>query len=82
VVAVEVDDVDACAKKTMKHGGKVHQPPETVAGHGHYAILVDPQDAPFTVWSTERAEQDRERTPGDWHWTELWTDDPKSAVEF
>ena len=57
LAAIEVDDVDACVIAAKKAGGQIHQEPETVPGHGRYAVIVDPQSAPFTVWTPERSKK-------------------------
>lgn len=46
---VAVDDVDAAVARVKQEGGKVHREPETVPGVIRFAVVGDPQGAPFYV---------------------------------
>jgi len=46
-----VTDVDATAAKSGSLGGKAHVPPQDLPGTGRFAVLVDPQGAPFAVFT-------------------------------
>jgi predicted enzyme related to lactoylglutathione lyase len=82
LLGVEVDDVDECVERARNNGGKVHREPKTASGHGRYAVIVDPQGAALSLWRPEEGTRARPRSTDDWVWTELWTDDPSTAVEF
>ena len=50
---VSVADADAAAAKAQSLGGKVHAGPFDVFDQGRMAILVDPQQAVFSVWQAK-----------------------------
>ncbi|WP_295623977.1 VOC family protein [uncultured Corynebacterium sp.] len=50
-VTFAVDDVDASVDTVKELGGAVHQPPMDSA-HGRYAVVADPQGAPFGIVAT------------------------------
>jgi predicted enzyme related to lactoylglutathione lyase len=82
LLGVEVGDVDATVEAARKQGGRVHREPETAPGFGRYAVIVDPQGAPLSLWAPEGGSRARPRAADDWVWTELWTDEPRAAVAF
>lgn len=82
LLGVEVDDVDARVEAARGAGGKIHREPETVPGHGRFAVIIDPQGAALALWNPEDGTRASPRRVGDWVWTELWTTDPEAAVGF
>ena len=82
---VGVDDTDATVEKAKSLGGTVFVPPTDIPGTGRFALLADPQGAPFYVM---RGTTDGESTsfapgrPGHFAWNELSTTDGKAAVDF
>lgn len=81
---VGVDDVDKAAEAIAKAGGAVHMPPTDIPGVGRFAMVADPQGAPFYVMRGASDEpslafaSDRPRV-GHCAWNELSTADPDAA---
>lgn len=50
-VTFAVEDVDAAVATVLELGGAVHQPPMD-SPNGRYAVVADPQDAPFGIIAT------------------------------
>jgi predicted enzyme related to lactoylglutathione lyase len=46
---IAVDDVDACAQKAVELGGCLLEGPFNVPHAGRFAVLRDPQGAPFGI---------------------------------
>lgn len=89
---VLVDDVDAMTESIVRGGGRVYMPARTMEGVGRFAMVADPQGAPFYVMKpTPPANQpdeeshafsyDRPRL-GHCAWNELMTSDPPAALAF
>lgn len=87
-----VDDVDKMVASVEHGGGRVYMPARTMAGVGRFAMVADPQGAPFYVIKpTPPANQpdtevhafsyDKPR-PGHCAWNELSTSDPAAARHF
>lgn len=55
VVYVQVDDLDAYAKKATELGGKVMIPATEVPGMGHFAWLTDPEGLVVGLWKPMNA---------------------------
>src|SRR6185503_6678094 len=45
-----VDNVDQTVSKAQQLGGKVMRPAADIPNMGRFAILQDPQGAPFAIW--------------------------------
>jgi predicted enzyme related to lactoylglutathione lyase len=79
---ISVPDVDASFDAVKAQGLRTMQQP-TDYGPGRIAAAQDPTGAAFAMW--HGFEGDRADAPagtGDWHWTELWTPDPSTALAF
>lgn len=50
---VQVDSVDAAAKKVESAGGKIVHPKMAVPGQGWFAIGTDPEGNPFGLWQND-----------------------------
>lgn len=89
---VLVDDVDKMTASIEQGGGRVHLPARTMDGVGRFAMVADPQGAPFYVikptpppgrpeTESHAFSYDRPR-PGHCAWNELATSDPAAARHF
>jgi uncharacterized protein len=82
---VGVDDVDASAAKVTHLGGSVLTPPEDIPGVGRFALVADPQGAPFYVMrgaSPHDSLSFRPSPGGHCAWNELATTDQAAALAF
>jgi hypothetical protein len=81
---IDVDGVDALAKKVTSLGGKVVHGPQDIPGTGRFAVVQDPQGAVFGIYKSNRASQAWDGTPtlGRFSWHELMTTDHEKAFEF
>src|SRR5690606_22429029 len=82
---VGVDDVDGIVADIVKAGGVQYIPPTDVPGVGRFAMLADPQGAPFYVMRGEPDETSTAFSPakaGHCQWNELSTSDPAGALSF
>jgi predicted enzyme related to lactoylglutathione lyase len=52
-----VDDCDAKVQRATELGGSVMTPPDDIPGVGRFAILKDPQSAPFAIIKLEHTDQ-------------------------
>ena len=89
---VQVDDVDAMAESVKHGGGGVIIPPRDLPEAGRFALVTDPQGAPFYVMkpkptpsnpdaSSHAFSYDKPRI-GHCAWNELATSDPAAALHF
>lgn len=80
---VWVSDVKATAARAVELGAAVLHDPTDIEGAGCFAILKDPQDVVFAIYSSD-AELDKESPAnlGDVSWHELATTDYAAAFEF
>ena len=82
---VAVDDVDATVDRVSRLGGTVHAPPADVFGVSRFAIVADPQAAPFAVltWQRPRAHPlGDHQEAGRIGWHELFAADCDAAFAF
>lgn len=84
---VRVDDVPAAVDKVRKTGGGVMIEGHEVPGVGPFALLSDPQGAPFYVIDDRSGEDSgafakHEPKVGHCAWNELVTEDPSAADSF
>ena len=83
-----VDDVDASADQLLKAGGKVHRAPADIPGVGRFAVVADPQDAMFMLFTpdarmaTDPPPAPAPDTPGTFSWRELFSSDREGAFAF
>lgn len=76
---LEVQDVDAMAKKAGQLGGAIERPPFDVQGVGRNAVICDPQGAQFCLHTPSHTFP----VPhGVFLWDQLFTPDIKHAVTF
>jgi predicted enzyme related to lactoylglutathione lyase len=80
---VEVDDVDATTAQVKKLGGKVYKEPSDIPEVGRFAVLADPQGAPFCVFRPKEAMTAHDVSKaGEFCWNELMTGDSEAAFRF
>lgn len=81
---VGVEDVDAAAAATEKAGGSVVKAPWDIPMVGRVAVLRDPHEAIFCVFTPagDPPGHEGDPKPGDFSWHELATTDPKAAMSF
>jgi predicted enzyme related to lactoylglutathione lyase len=80
-----VDDVDETVERVKQAGGKVHFEPMDIPNTGRFAIVADPQGAPFQLFKPsmdDRPNVPTPPTPGTVGWHELNTSDWENAFEF
>ena len=77
-------DVDATVKQAVSLGGRIVQPPTSMAAVGRIAVLQDPQGAVFAVFTPNNTQPDASgaNVLGDFSWHELSTTDWRSAWAF
>jgi predicted enzyme related to lactoylglutathione lyase len=89
---VAVDDVDASVAAIKAAGGRVYMPARDMEGIGRFAMVTDPQGAPFYVMKPTPPAGDPDATSnafaaerpmiGHCAWNELATSDPEGAKAF
>lgn len=81
---VEVDDVDAYAKRVTQAGGAIHRPPDDIPSVGRFSIVADPQGAMIVLFKSLKASapQLASRAPGTTGWHELHAGNGESAFAF
>ncbi len=83
IAYVEVDDVDATAKKAGKLGGTIVVQPSDIPNVGRFAILHDPQGATIAIHkSDQEMAANGEPRVGQFSWRELATTDHEAAFDF
>jgi hypothetical protein len=82
---VGVDDVDVCAQRITKAGGKTHVPPTDIPGIGRFAMVADPQGSAFSLFKAAapmgQPPTDSNK-PGLVGWHELYALDGEKAFPF
>ena len=86
---VGVDDVDATVDAVTNAGGAVLMPARDMPGVGRFALVADPQGAPFYVMRGATEGTSGAFSPGEdgaavghCSWNELWTSDGPGALAF
>jgi predicted enzyme related to lactoylglutathione lyase len=82
---VSVDDVDQTLSRIKKEGGNVHIAPQEVPGIIRFAMVADPQGAPFYIAKGLVPNPPPPLaigTPGTVGWNELMTSDWQTAFTF
>ncbi len=80
---INVDDVEAIAKKTEELGGKVTMPPYKVLEAGWLTFIQDPTGAHVGFWQkNQHIGAQQVNDPGCFCWNELATPDIEKAREF
>jgi predicted enzyme related to lactoylglutathione lyase len=80
-----VRDVDAACVKLVAEGGQVMRPAMDIAGVGRFAVVSDPQGAPFIFFRDSGGHPPAApaaNTPGLVGWHELATTDGAAALKF
>jgi predicted enzyme related to lactoylglutathione lyase len=84
---IAVDDVDAAASSVEQGGGRTYVSPRDIPGVGRFAMVADPQGAPFYIMKgasdgTSHAFAADRPMVGHCAWNELSTSDPEAAKTF
>jgi uncharacterized protein len=82
---IQVDDVDATAKRIPQEGGQLHRGPITVPDIIRFAVVSDPQGAGFLIATPlprEAPPPMAPGTPGTVGWHELYAAEGQSAFAF
>ena len=82
---IGVDDVDAMAARVTEAGGTLHRGPGDIPDVGRFAVVADPQGAPFTLFKPlpgEPPPPPAGATPGRVGWHELHAGDWETAFGF
>jgi predicted enzyme related to lactoylglutathione lyase len=83
---VGVPDVDAFAAKVAAGGGKIYRPAADIPGVGRFAVVGDPNGAPFVIFKGEPAADPRPPlapdAPGNVGWRELRAGGLDAAFAF
>lgn len=81
---VAVDDVDSKLEALTDAGGKEHRAPQDIPGIGRFAVVADPQGAPFVLFRGNGSPPPGPAagTPGHMGWHELHTSDWEAAFSF
>ncbi len=81
--SVSVLNIDKAVSFLHKEGGKIHEGPIELKNRGQVAFVTDPLGAQLgLVQSRKSTPSESTNTPGSWLWTELWTNDPESSIDF
>lgn len=81
---VQVDDVDATARKAGALGGRVSTPPTDIPTVGRFAVIADPHGASISIFrpgAEDMAPHDLSQD-GEFRWNELGTRDGAAALRF
>ncbi|MGH7117699.1 MAG: VOC family protein [Acetobacteraceae bacterium] len=82
---IGVRDVDAAASRVTAAGGTIHRPAEDIPEVGRFAVVADPQGAPFVLFKGSAdagPARPQAGTPGFTGWHELHSKDWESAFAF
>jgi predicted enzyme related to lactoylglutathione lyase len=81
LAAIQVDDVGSAVETARGLDATIREDVTQLDGWGTYALIQDPQGAPFIVARPQRYLGGTEGFSG-WEWAELWTHDTNEAAEF
>jgi predicted enzyme related to lactoylglutathione lyase len=82
---IGVDDTDAYTDRVESAGGVLYYGPEDIPGVGRFAVVTDPQGAPFTLFTPAPGSPNPHLppgTPGAIGWHELYAADGEAAFTF
>lgn len=80
---VGVPALEPALARAVELGATVHMGPLDIPGAGRYAVLVDPQGAPFGLHQAGDGHAPaQEPGQGKWVWHELGATDPEAAIAF
>jgi predicted enzyme related to lactoylglutathione lyase len=83
VSSMSVRDVNTAANTVKAAGGKVLWGPKTLGARGPVVLVADPEKAPLALMRAPGGDPaDDEPVINGWLWTELWSRQPDSAVQF
>src|SRR5262245_13968744 len=83
VSSLSVRDVSAAVNAVNGAGGKVLWGPKTLGARGTVVLVADPEKAPVALMRAPGGDPaDDEPVINGWLWTELWSHQPDSAVQF
>jgi predicted enzyme related to lactoylglutathione lyase len=83
VYYVSVDDVARTVQKIESLGGSTLLPARTYADRGTFAVVADPESAPFGVMHSSSGDPpDYQADLGDWLWAGLYANDAIAATQF
>ena len=80
---ISVKDVAAAAHGVEVSGGRTLLPPRNYPNRGMFAVVRDPEAAPFGVIESSSGDPpDYQVAPGQWFWFGLFATDANSAANF
>lgn len=80
---LSVEDVAAATSEAEQRGGHTLLPRHDVAQRGEFAVLADPEDAPFGILRSSSGDPpDFRARVGEWLWIGLFSRDAKAAASF
>ena len=80
---IRVDDVDAMTGTLKQSGGSVLREPDDIPGVGRFAVVKDPDGAPFYLFAPNKSgEEPGFMAPGRVGWHELRARDHRAALNF
>ena len=83
VYYVSVDDVAKTVQKIKSLGGSTLLPARTYADRGTFAVVADPESAPFGVMHSSSGDPpDYQADLGNWLWAALYANDAVAATKF
>jgi predicted enzyme related to lactoylglutathione lyase len=83
IAYIGTDDIEATVREAEELGGRVTKEITSMPNGGQYALLEDPQGAPFGVYaSTSSHGPQQAPKKGEYSWHELATDDYQAAFDF
>ncbi len=83
IAYIGTDDIEATVREAQELGGRVTKEITSMPNGGQYALLEDPQGAPFGVYaSTSSHGPQQAPKKGEYSWHELATDDYQAAFDF
>ena len=81
--SISVPDVERATQQTREAGGVVHDEPYELLDRGWTSLVSDPQGAIVALLRASGGDPpDREPSPGDFAWVELWTPDLAGSLAF
>jgi len=83
VYYISTADVKAAVKATTEAGGRVMLGPLGMPNRGDFAVLADPENAPFGVMHSSSGDPPDYRAEiGQWLWVGFYSEDAKKASKF
>lgn len=84
IAYIAVTDVAATCQRAEELGASVLHPATDIAGAGCFAVLQDPQGAPFAIYTSEQLSTDDAEPAerGEFSWHELVTSDYEAGSTF